>query len=158
MKLITYKFLLLAFAGLLYAPCAWSVEIADTAPADTYSWQVLKVIFSLILVLIVFYLLVNVFRKYMGISFNSTSSIRVIGGLSLGGKEKVVLIEAGQVNLLLGVSATGISKLHQFSADEFVAYHRDRQQDGVPLSSSSQSSSRSSFKNQVENLLKSRSP
>ena len=158
MKLITYKFLLLAFAGLLYVPCAWSVEIADTAPADTYSWQVLKVIFSLILVLIVFYLLVNVFRKYMGISFNSTSSIRVIGGLSLGGKEKVVLIEAGQVNLLLGVSATGISKLHQFSADEFVAYHRDRQQDGAPLSSSSQSSSRSSFKNQVENLLKSRSP
>ena len=148
MKLMAHPFSLLAFVTLLYTPCVWSVEITATAPADSYSWDVLKVVFSLILVLMIFYLLVNVCRKYMGLSFHSSSSIRVVGGLSLGGKEKVVLIEAGRVNLLLGVSAAGISKLHQFSEGEFVAYHSDKRPGEVSLSSS--------FKSQIEKLLKGR--
>lgn len=132
-KFARHTFSLSAWASLLYAPCVWCIEITDAAPADAYSWQALKVILSLLLVLIIFYLLAAVFKKYLGMTLHSTSSIRVIGGLSLGGKEKLVLIEAGQVNLLLGVSAAGISRLHRFSADEFAAHHKGGQQDQAPL-------------------------
>ncbi len=104
--------------NLILIPVLHSDESVPGTSVGSYSWEALKVILSLALVLSIFYLLVYVFKKYMGGSFKSHSSIRMLGGISLSNKEKIVIIEAGKVNLLLGVSGAGVTKLHQFSDDE----------------------------------------
>ncbi len=125
-------------AGL--APIVAAQEVMQNNSLGSYSWEAIKVVVSLTIVLGIFYLLVNVFKKYTGVSIKANSTIRVIGGLSLGGKDKVVILEAGDVNLLLGVSASGITKLHQFSQDEMATTD---DQDIQP----------SSFGQQIEKIL-----
>ena len=102
----------------MYVLPAWSTETVGEHAMGSYSLEALKVVFSLGLVLLVFYLGVTVFKKYLGASFKANSSIKILGGLSLGGKEKVVLIEAGGVNLLLGVSSANVTTLHHFKEHE----------------------------------------
>ena len=117
---------------------------ADTPDASntlgSYSWEAIKVILSLAIVLGIFYLFVNVFKKYTGVSLKSHSTMKVIGGLSLGGKDKVVILQAGEKNLLLGISSAGITKLHEFDQDKL-----SDETDHVESSLS--------FSNQIEKIL-----
>lgn len=97
------------------------VSSADTMGVNTmgsYSFEAIKIAFSLVFVLCIFYAGVTLFKKYLSGSFKSDSVIKIVGGLPLGGKEKLVLVEAGSVNLLLGVSPSGIATLHRFSKQE----------------------------------------
>ena len=112
------KIALMAVLNIVYVPCSWSQESAVSTSLGSYSWEAVKVILSLAVVLIIFYMLVNAFKKYSGVSIKTNSSVRVLGGLSLGGKEKVVILQAGSTNFLLGVSSAGVSKLHQFEHGE----------------------------------------
>jgi flagellar protein FliO/FliZ len=118
MKLPLVKIAIITVLNMACVPYSWSQELDAGTSLGSYSWEAVKVIMSLAVVLLIFYLLVNAFKKYTGISIKTNSSIRVLGGLSLGGKEKVVILKAGNVNLLLGVSSAGVSKLHQFADDE----------------------------------------
>lgn len=121
-------------------PEAWSQDLSSGTSLGSYSWEAVKVIISLAIVLIIFYLLINAFKKYTGVSVKNNSSIRVLGGHTLGGKDKVVILKAGNVNFLLGVSSAGISKLHKFEEDE-LNWFDDK---GVkPVS----------FNQQIENIL-----
>ena len=97
---------------------AWSDQVLKENNMGVYSLEALKVVISLAIVLLIFYAGVTLFKKYMGGNYKANSSIKVIGGLSIGHKEKLVLVEAGNVNLLLGVSSAGVNKLHCFSDQE----------------------------------------
>ena len=107
---------------------AFANEVTTNNSLGSYSWEAIKVVISLAIVLGIFYLLVNMFKKYTGMNIKSNSSIRVVGGLSLGGKDKVIILEAGEINLLLGVSASGITKLHQFNDNEMNVDDKKMQQ------------------------------
>ena len=98
-------------------------ELSNITSLGSYSWEAIKVVFSLAIVLVVFYVFVYVFKKYVGGPLKSNSSIRMLGGISVGNKEKIVIVEAGKVNLLIGVSGYGITKLHQFEDNELVTLH-----------------------------------
>ena len=121
-------------------PYSWSQELSAGTSLGSYSWEAVKVIISLAVVLVIFYLLVNAFKKYSGVSIKTNSSIRILGGLSLGGKEKVVILQAGNMNFLLGVSSAGISKLHRFEHDELNSTDHDQ---AKPIS----------FNQQIEKIL-----
>ena len=109
----------------LLMPVVWAQELANTNSVGSYSWEAIKVVISLAIVLGAFYLLVNVFKKYTGINIKSDSTMRIVGGLSLGGKDKLVILNTGETNLLLGISAAGITKLHQFDGDQSTALDED---------------------------------
>ena len=113
----------------LFGSLAWSEEASSINNVGTYSLEAIKVVMSLVLVLLIFYVGVTVFKKYMGGAYKGNSSIRILGGLSLGNKEKVVLIEAGNINLLLGVSGAGVNKLHCFSEEELPKYVEEHNAD-----------------------------
>lgn len=102
----------------LCTPYVWSEEASRTSTMGSYTLEAIKVVVSLALVLLVFYFGVLLFKKYMAGTCKGNASIKMLGGLSLGSKEKIVLIEAGNVNLLLGVSSAGVSKLHCFGDDQ----------------------------------------
>ncbi|WP_051277912.1 flagellar biosynthetic protein FliO [Solimonas flava] len=47
--------------------------------------------------------------------------LQVLGGASLGGKERVVVLRAGEAHFLIGVAPGGVSLLHRFDAAPDVA-------------------------------------
>ncbi len=100
--------------------------LTSTNTIGSYSWEAVKVVLSLAIVLAVFYVFVYVFKKYVGGPLKSHSSIRMLGGISVGSKEKIIIVEAGKVNLLVGVSSYGITKLHQFDENELIPFQDDQ--------------------------------
>ena len=115
MKKLTYATLI---TYVLIWPLALAEEVSKVNNVGSYSIEALKVVMSLVLVLFIFYVGVTLFKKYLGGAYKGNSSIRVLGGLSIGHKEKLVLVAAGNVNLLLGVSSAGVNKLHCFGEHE----------------------------------------
>lgn len=118
------RFILIASVS--FSSLVWSEEAVKISGMGAYSLEALKVVMSLALVLFIFYLGVTLFKKYLGGAYKGNSSIRVLGGLSIGHKEKLVLVEAGNVNLLLGVSSAGVNKLHCFSEEE-ISHCKDQE-------------------------------
>jgi flagellar protein FliO/FliZ len=52
--------------------------------------------------------------------------MRVLGATALGPRERIVMVEAGNKVLMLGVTANNISALHVFTHDELVLPSPDR--------------------------------
>lgn len=53
-----------------------------------------------------------VMRRMGGLPGAATGSLRVLGGLSMGTRERVVLIQVGETQLLLGVAPGRVQTLH----------------------------------------------
>jgi len=66
---------------------------------------------SLLVVLGVFFLCVWGLRKLSGVNINGTQKMRLLGGLSLGMREKVILLQVGKKQLILGVTPGRIETL-----------------------------------------------
>ncbi|HEY9194422.1 MAG TPA: flagellar biosynthetic protein FliO [Methyloversatilis sp.] len=101
--------LLLAAGGRLHA--------ADTAPAvanTSGTGAVIQMLGALALVLAVLFAVLWLLRRVSGGRLNGTAPIRTVGGIALGSRERVVLLEIGEHWLVVGVapgSVTGIATL-----------------------------------------------
>ena len=52
------------------------------------------------------------YRRYGYIAAANVSSLKVVSAISLGGKEKAVLLQVGEDQVLLGVSPGYVRKIH----------------------------------------------
>ncbi|MDM4770766.1 flagellar biosynthetic protein FliO [Solimonas sp. SE-A11] len=68
---------------------------------------------SLVVVLALIFAFAWLMRRVQGLRPTRGDSLRVEGGLQLGAKERLVIVQAGDTRLLLGVTAGGISLLHR---------------------------------------------
>jgi len=92
------------------APPANSV-ISNPAVASNSTGLVAGLVFLLALVLVAAWLV----KRSGGMqTWRAGASIKVVAALSLGPRERVVLIEAGGQQWLLGVAAGSITTLHHF--------------------------------------------
>ena len=57
-------------------------------------------------------LLAWLLRKFSSVSMRSGGSLRILGGMSVGGREKVVLVQVGQEQVLIGVAPGNVRTLH----------------------------------------------
>jgi len=73
---------------------------------------------GLLVVLGIFFLCVWAMRKLSGITVNNTEKMRIVDGLSLGMREKVVLLQVGKKQLILGVTPGRIDALHVLEGDD----------------------------------------
>jgi flagellar protein FliO/FliZ len=73
---------------------------------------------GLLIVLAIFFFCVWGMRKLSGISAGGTEKMRVVGGLSLGMREKVILLQVGKKQLVLGVTPGRIDALHVLEGDD----------------------------------------
>jgi flagellar protein FliO/FliZ len=87
--------------------------VRTVSPGDMLHWSV-----GLLIVLGIFFLCAWGIRKLSGITANSTGKMRVIGGLSLGMREKVILLQVGKKQLILGVTPGRIDALHVLEGDD----------------------------------------
>ena len=76
--------------------------------------QVLQVITSLIFVVAIIFVGAWFFRRYGRISGLLNEDLKVVAGLSVGQREKVIVLQTGKTQLLLGVSPGRIQTLHVF--------------------------------------------
>jgi len=87
--------------------------VRTVSSGDMLHWSV-----GLLIVLAIFFLCAWGIRKLSGITANSTGKMRVIGGLSLGMREKVILLQVGKKQLILGVTPGRIDALHVLEGDD----------------------------------------
>jgi len=108
-------FMCLAIQGrMAFASISLEPSTSKTlAAADLVKWGI-----SLLLVLTLFLMCVWLVRKAGGLTSATASQMRVLGALSLGAKERVVLLQVGHKQLLLGVSPGCIETLHVLEGED----------------------------------------
>jgi flagellar protein FliO/FliZ len=87
--------------------------VRTVSSGDVLQWGI-----GLLIVLGVFFLCIWGMRKLSGIAINSTEKMRIVGGLSLGMREKVILLQVGKKQLILGVTPGRIDALHVLEGDD----------------------------------------
>ncbi len=87
--------------------------VRTVSSGDMLHWSV-----GLLIVLGIFFLCVWGMRKLGGITVNGAGKMRVVGGLSLGLREKVILVQVGKKQLILGVTPGRIDTLHVLEGDD----------------------------------------
>ncbi len=102
--------LLLVPAANFLAATPLLAEEATRPGVDTTA--LLRVTVGLAVVLAVIVALGWLIRRLQGFSHHGTSQLRVLGGVSVGTKERVVLLQVGQQQLLLGVAPGRVQTLH----------------------------------------------
>lgn len=74
--------------------------------------SLLSVVGSLLLVLVAFFLLAWILKRLQQGQRGVNGAIKLIGDLPLGPKERIVLLQVGDTQLLVASSAAGLSALH----------------------------------------------
>ena len=89
-----------------------AVELVASQPLGM--GQLFQTFFSLLLVILLIIGVAWVLRRSGRFGSALGGQLRAIGGLSLGGRDRILLVDAGGTHLLLGISPAGIRTLHVF--------------------------------------------
>lgn len=87
----------------------YNTDLASGMGTDYF----LQMIVALVLVLAVIVLLSFLVKRFSLFTGTSTGPIKVLSGISLGGKDRLLLVQVGKEQLLLGTSPGNIQKLHK---------------------------------------------
>lgn len=105
-----------AVSLLLIVPSAFALE-EKTAPLKTMpeppvgAGQLANITLGLIVVLGLIFALAWLYRRYGNISSFNRSNIHVVGGVSLGTREKAILLEVEGERILVGVTPSQVTRL-----------------------------------------------
>ncbi len=105
----------LLFLSSLFSVVAWGAEPPASGVATaTYSpaGQIIKMAIGLVIVLVMIFLLAWLARNYMGFNPSSNTSLKPLAGVLVGQKERVVLMQVGERQILIGVAPGQINLLH----------------------------------------------
>ncbi|WP_286805528.1 MULTISPECIES: flagellar biosynthetic protein FliO [unclassified Marinimicrobium] len=76
--------------------------------------QLISVLFSLLLIIALIFALAWLLRRFGQGAFTNSSAMKVVATLPLGTRERLLVVEVGGQQLLLGVTAQQIRTLHVF--------------------------------------------
>jgi flagellar protein FliO/FliZ len=118
---------LIAGALLLLCSAAWGADASATTPAAaaaSYSpaGQIMKMIVGLVIVLIMIFVVAWLARKYMGFNPTANAGLKPLAGVLVGQKERVVLVQVGERQVLIGVAPGQINLLHVIEKGEEVTF------------------------------------
>lgn len=71
-----------------------------------------KLAIALCFVLVVFWAFAKLMKRLQVGQSGATNGLRLVGALTLGPRERVVVVQAGSQQILIGVTATQINTLH----------------------------------------------
>ncbi len=108
------KFLMWLTPMLAVIPAASAVAAtkATTTVSRTVAASLFQILLGLILVLLVIAAAAWLLRRFGHLQSGAGGSLRIVGGLSLGPRERAVLIQVGERQLLLGVAPGRVQMLH----------------------------------------------
>ncbi|MHB1203680.1 MAG: flagellar biosynthetic protein FliO [Acidithiobacillus sp.] len=106
--------------------CQWSVAahaapsavpVMNSSPAVFSFSAILELFSALVAVLLVFLGLIWVLRRLQpGLGGGQRGALHIVASLPLGARERLLLIQMGEQQLLLGVTPAGITLLHTLEA------------------------------------------
>jgi len=74
--------------------------------------NVVQMVVGLFLVLILVFAIAWLLRRVGGVSLTGSGALKVIAGMSMGARDRVVLLQVGDEQLLVGISPGRIQTLH----------------------------------------------
>lgn len=98
---------------LLSLPAFAASNAVPPPPATTSLASLLQVLLGLGLVLGAIAATAWLLRRLAPGQVSASGSLRVVGGVAVGPKERVVLVDVGETRLVLGVAPGRVSTLHQ---------------------------------------------
>ncbi len=78
--------------------------------------SLVQMIIALIFVLVAVVMLGWFSKRFIGASRSSGGKIKILSGTSVGSREKLMLIQVGEEQMLIGVAPGRVSKLHHFDS------------------------------------------
>ncbi len=99
----------------LWSVPAWAADVGRPAPAPVEpvgATSLLQVLLALVLVLFLIVGMAWLMRRIGGLTQVGGGVVRVLGGVPVGQRERVVLIQVGSRQLLLGVAPGRVQTLH----------------------------------------------
>jgi flagellar protein FliO/FliZ len=103
-----------------FSACSMAAELQSKIPTALPSspLYLLKLVLGLIAVLLLFSAIAWLIRRFGlgGLMHTSNGELKIIESLSLGSRERLVIVEAGKEKLLLGVTSGQINKIHLMNA------------------------------------------
>ena len=105
----------LTFMALL-APTAAAQEVAPAVAASSLftSDYLLQVIGSFVLVIVLLFGALLFLRRFNGVGRSLGGKMQVISSIGLGQRERAVLLQVGDQQILVGVAAGNVRTLHVF--------------------------------------------
>lgn len=88
---------------------------AKTPPKIGSSGHLLNVTLGLIAIVALIFALSQFVKRFGSGNFSGNSQLKIISSMPLGTRERIVLIDAGGQQLLLGITPTNINTLHVFA-------------------------------------------
>ncbi len=101
---------LMLWPGMTFAEQAAEVAVKSAAfsPAD----QIIKMVVGLIIVLVMIFAIAWLARNHMGFNPTSNAALKPIAGVSIGQKERVVLLQVSDRQVLVGVAPGSVNMLY----------------------------------------------
>lgn len=106
-----------ALATLL--PLSAGADSPPPAPPGVSTGAMLQTFLGLLLILGLFFLAAYLLRKLNGSrAFGGNALLRVLGGIAVGSRERIVLVEVGDTWLVVGIAPGQIRTLHTMPKGE----------------------------------------
>ena len=123
MAFLAVLFLLLLLPQRVFAAVVDAAENVNTVQASTLQANVKgaesismgylgQLVIGLLLVLVCIVALAWFAKRFNRLQSTSNGNLQVIGGLSMGARERIVLVQVGSEQLLLGVAPGRVNTLH----------------------------------------------
>jgi len=113
--------LTIQLAFLLFPFQAFSGEEKIVNSAIPYSpvsiSNVMQVLTGLLAIILLIFILYTLFKKFGNYTGKMNGAIKIVAGMSIGPKEKIILLEAGGEQILIGVAPGVIRKLHKLETN-----------------------------------------
>jgi len=96
---------------LLFSVKVSAAEMVSMVPSNSANY--LHVFLVLICIIAFIFIIAFIARRIFKVSGKFNDQLEVLGGLNVGSKEQIVLIQVGEEQLLVGVSPGRVSKIHK---------------------------------------------
>ena len=119
------KLCLIVSCGLSVFPASAAAQISELNEnsiarpefsAGLNAENLIQVLIALILVVLIIFALSFVLKKFNMLPGGSSGLIKIVDGISLGSKDRLLLVQVGDEQMLISASPGRISKLHKLTA------------------------------------------
>jgi len=95
---------------------AWPACAAEAAPVNGSAWgALLQGLFGLLVVLALLYAFLLLLRRFGTGQAGAPGIVRIVGGVMLGPRERLVMVEVRDTWLLVGVASGQVSLVHSMA-------------------------------------------
>ena len=106
---------LLTFLALTTVPAVAQEAVPAVSPSSLFTGDyLLQVIGSFVVVILLLIGVLVLLRRFNGVSSQMSGNMRVVSSVGVGQRERVVLLQVGEEQILVGVGPGNVRKIHAF--------------------------------------------